>query len=185
MKKIAASILIGILFTTSVVCYSENLEDSIADGIVRLHIIADSNREADQAVKLKVRDRILEEMTLFDSEEEIKENIEFFEKVANKVLEEEGFNYKAKAEFGKFNFPTKYYDGFALPKGEYKAVRVKLGSGEGENWWCVMFPPLCMVDAATGDMDSLLKETFGDDYSVVATDGKPKFKIKFKLAELF
>lgn len=185
MKKIAISILTGILTATSAVCYGETLSDELAEGIVRLHIVAESDSKEDQAVKIKIRDRILEEMKNFESAEEIEDNIMFFENVANSVLREEGFDYTAKAQFGVFEFPTKYYDGFALPKGEYTAVRVVLGEGEGKNWWCVLFPPLCMVDAATGDMDVMLKDTFGDNYSVVATDKNMHFKIKFKLAELF
>ncbi len=185
MKKIAASILIGILFTSSIVSYSKNLENELADGIVRLHIVADSNEKRDQEVKLKIRDEILKEMDKFTNEQEIKNNITFFEETANRVLKENGFDYTAKAEFGVFPFPTKYYDGFALPKGDYRAIRVVLGKGEGENWWCVMFPPLCMVDAATEEQSELLKQTFGENYPVVAEGGKVKFKIRFKLAEIF
>ena len=184
MKKIALALLLGILLTTSVIGYSKDLSKDLSDGIVRLHIVAESNNEEDQAVKLKIRDKVLEEMKAFDTKEEIQENLHCFEKIANSVLEEEGFDYKAVALYGRFEFPTKYYDNFALPKGEYEAVRIVLGKGEGENWWCVLFPPLCMVDAATGDNEALLKETFGDNYSVV-TEGALPFKIKFKLAELF
>lgn len=185
MKKIALCILTGVLITTSVVAYSENLSRDIAEGIVRLHIVAESNSPEDQAVKLKIRDRVLEKMKSFGTEAEIEKNIAFFEAVANEVLEEEGFSYRAVAEFGAFDFPTKYYDGFALPAGEYTAVRISLGNARGENWWCVLFPPLCMVDAATEDFDNLLKDTFNENYSVVADGGNIRFRIKFKLAELF
>lgn len=102
------------------------------------------------------------------------------------MLEENGFSYTAVAEYGNFEFPTKYYDNFALPKGNYDAVRIKLGKAEGKNWWCVLFPPLCYVDAATDDAEELLKETFGENYALVKQDeGRLPVKIKFKIAELF
>lgn len=185
MKKIAVSILSGLLITTGIVGYSEELSEEISSEVIRLHIIAQSNSESDQKIKLAVRDAVLEKMQDFESEDEIKNNLNLFEDVANKVLKENGFEYKARAEFGRFDFPTKYYDNFALPKGEYDAVRVKLGKAEGENWWCVLFPPLCMVDAATEESEELLKETFGENYSVVKNEGEIPVKIKFKLAEMF
>lgn len=182
MKKIAVAILFAMLFTTTLAAYSENLSDELSHGIVRLHIVGHSNSQVDQQVKLKIRDEILQKMQGFDTREEIKDNLEEFEKIANSVLEAEGFAYTAHAEYGKFDFPTKHYENFSLPKGEYEAVRINLGEAQGENWWCVLFPPLCMVDAATNE--ALLKETFGENYGVVKGNTLP-VKIKFKIAELF
>ncbi len=184
MKKVAVSILIGLVLVTSLAGYSKKLSDELSDGIVRLHIVAESNSYDDQKVKLEIRDRILSEMKNFESADEIRENLALFENTANQVLEEKGFPYRAKAEYGRFDFPTKNYDNFSLPKGEYNAVKISLGKAEGENWWCVLFPPLCMVDAATDESDALLKETFGENYDVVKREKLP-VKIKFKLAELF
>lgn len=185
MRKFAVALLVAMLLTTSLVGYSEDLSDELSEGIVRLHIIAESDSDEDQAVKLKVRDKILEEMNRFDTKEEVRENLGFFEEVANRVLKEEGFDYTARAEFGTFMFPTKHYDNFSLPKGEYEAVRINLGKAQGKNWWCVLFPPLCMVDEAKGEEEALLKETFGENYDIVKNEGKIPVKIKFKLAELF
>ncbi|MBR5535639.1 MAG: stage II sporulation protein R [Clostridia bacterium] len=185
MRKIAVCILTAILITTSVVCYSENLSEELSGGIVRLHVIAESNSEADQRIKLKVRDALLEKMEELDNINDIEENLFTFESVANEILEKEGFLYTARAEYGRFDFPTKHYENFSLPKGEYNAVRIKLGKAEGENWWCVLFPPLCMVDAATEEADALLKETFGENYPLVTEHEKIPVKIKFKIAELF
>lgn len=184
MKKIAVSILTALVITSSVVGYSKDLSDDLANDIVRVHIIAESNEACDQKVKYKVRDAILERMKAFEKKEDIEKSLEVFEKIANEVLEEEGFEYRARAEYGKFMFPTKHYDNFALPRGEYDAVRIRLGKAEGENWWCVLFPPLCMVDAATEESEMLLKEAFGENYEVVTGDALP-VKIKFKLAEIF
>lgn len=183
MKKIAVCILVSMLVATSVVSYSESLSQSLSDGIVRLHIIAESNSGEDQTVKLKVRDALLKEMERFENAEDVKSNLGQLEQVANNVLKKEGFAYSARAEYGKFDFPTKHYDSFSLPKGRYNAVRIKLGKAEGENWWCVLFPPLCMVDAATEE--ELLRETFGENYSMVVREDKLPVKIKFKIAEMF
>ncbi len=185
MRKLPAAILCGIFVTGCISAYSQDLNDELADGIVRLHIIADSDSVEAQSVKLKVRDRVLEEMERFDKKEEAAEHVEDFERIANEVLKEEGVSYKASAEYGRFEFPTKYYDNFALPKGEYDAVRIRLGKAEGKNWWCVLFPPLCYVDAATEEGEALLKETFGENYELVTGEGKPAVKIKFKIAEIF
>ena len=185
MKKIAVCILVALMVTTGVVSYSESLSEELSEGIIRLHVIAESNLREDQRVKLKVRDALLKEMEHFEKSEDVKKSLQVFEEIANKVLLEEGFTYKAKAEYGKFEFPTKHYDNFSLPKGEYNAVRIKLGQAVGENWWCVLFPPLCMVDAATEESESLLRETFGENYALVTEGDRLPVKIKFKIAELF
>ncbi len=185
MKKIAVCILVALIVATSVVSYSENLSEELSSGIVRLHIIAESNSIEDQSVKLKVRDAVLREMERFENAEDIQKCLDLFENIANEVLVKEGFSYTAKAEYGRFEFPTKHYDNFSLPEGEYNAVRIKLGKAEGENWWCVLFPPLCMVDAATDESEALLKETFGENYSLVTQSETLPVKIKFKIAELF
>ncbi len=185
MKKIAVCILSALLIATSIVSYSENLSEELSEGIIRLHIIAESNLPKDQRVKLKVRDAVLAAMEDFENAEDVKQSLDMFERVANDVLKEEGFSYTATAEYGRYNFPTKHYENFSLPKGEYNAVRIRLGRAEGENWWCVLFPPLCMVDAATEESEELLKETFGENYSVVAKSEKLPVKIKFKIAEMF
>ncbi len=185
MRKLAAAILIGVLITACLSVYSDEVNEALAENIVRLHIIADSDDEEDQAVKLKVRDRVLKEMDRLDGKDEVAAALPKLERIANEVLEEEGFSYKATAEYGRFDFPTKSYENFSLPKGEYDAVRIKLGRAEGQNWWCVLFPPLCYVDAATEEGDALLKETFGENYETVKNDGKLNVKIKFKIAELF
>lgn len=185
MKKIAVCILVSLLAVTSVVSYSESLSEELAKDIVRLHVIAESNSYIDQAIKLKVRDAVLLAMENIDSVEEVKNNLDVLEAAANEELKKAGADYTAVAEYGKFDFPTKHYENFSLPKGKYNAVRIKLGRAMGENWWCVLFPPLCMVDAASETKEALLKETFGENYEVVTRKERMPVKIKFKLAEMF
>lgn len=183
MKKIAVSMLVALLAVTSIVSYSESLSEELSEDIVRLHVIAESNSYIDQEIKLKVRDAVLSAMENIDSVEEVKNSLDMLQEVANEELKKTGADYTALAEYGKFDFPTKHYENFSLPKGRYNAVRIKLGRAMGENWWCVLFPPLCMVDAASET--ALLKETFGENYEVVTSKDKMSVKIKFKLAEMF
>lgn len=120
----------------------------------RLHIIANSDSKEDQSVKLTVRDEILklvnEEMkkvnTKNEAEEYIKSNLEIIEKKALETLQKAEINYSAKAYIGRFEFPERIYGDKTYPAGEYDALRIVLGDGKGKNWWCVMFPPLCLME---------------------------------------
>ena len=172
--------------TVCAVCaYSKDVEDDLRSGIIRLHIVADSDSEDDQAVKLKVRDAVLEAVKKDEPESEA-EFAETAEKTAEKVLEENGYSYGAEAEYGIFTFPEKSYRGLTLPAGEYEGVRIILGSGEGRNWWCVMYPPLCVTDGEPEldeDADSVLKSRLRPDTYDVISDGDG-VKIRFKTIEL-
>lgn len=149
--------------------------------ILRLHVIADSDSEYDQALKMEVRDAIIgslrESLQNAKSLEEAKSIIHAelgnIEAVADDVLAGKA-QYTAHAELGMAEFPTKGYGDLVLPAGEYEALRVVLGSGEGKNWWCVLFPSLCFVDAV-GDVN---------DAMAVSTGKKGGFKIKWKIIEL-
>ena len=120
----------------------------------RLHIIANSDGTADQKVKLLVRDAILEDTAdqttacrdKQQAEHYMREHLSELEACANQVLAENGFGYTAQAYLGRFEFPDKTYGDVTYPAGEYDALRLVLGQGEGQNWWCVMFPPLCIVN---------------------------------------
>lgn len=128
---------------------------------LRLHIIANSNSLEDQQLKLEVRDCILQEKSDLlencrdkqQAQQIISANAEALECIANEVLTAHGKEYRAQVQIGKSNFPDKYYGTICYPAGEYDAVRIVLGEGGGENWWCVMFPPLCLVqtDAQAGE----------------------------------
>lgn len=120
----------------------------------RLHVVANSNSSVDQQVKLLVRDEVLKAtrdgidqcQSAAEAEEYIQDNIGIILTTANQTLEENGFDYKATAQVGRFHFPDKTYKDVCYPEGDYQALRVTLGEGVGENWWCVMFPPLCITD---------------------------------------
>lgn len=130
----------------------------LSSKLIRLHVIANSDSPEDQNLKLCVRDAIIaaldREFEGIDdiniSREFIKNNLKYIEEIARQEIEKNGKNYSVTAMFGKFPFPVKTYGYVTLPAGEYEALRVIIGSGEGANWWCVLFPPLCFVDITHG-----------------------------------
>ena len=164
----------------AVCAYSKDVEEDLRSEIVRLHIIAESDSEYDQAVKLEVRDAVLDKVRT-DMPDDEAELAELAEDTANEVLSENGCAYGAKAEYGTFMFPEKSYKGLTLPAGEYEGVRVVLGSGAGANWWCVMYPPICLPAAEKKDeLEDVLEEE-----QVDILENQPKYEIKFKVVEIF
>lgn len=182
-------------------------EDSILAGIkdkiIRLHVVANSDSPEDQAIKLHIRDVILEElkpkMGNFNSPEEVKNYIKSNLDNLKIMLEEEmkkiGKNYPIEIELGNFEFPTKVYGPLSFPAGNYQALNVKIGEAQGKNWWCVMFPPLCFVDIAQGVVSENVleefKEILDEEELELLKSGKNdkedkenEVKIKFKLVEM-
>ncbi|HWQ51400.1 MAG TPA: stage II sporulation protein R [Terriglobales bacterium] len=137
--------------------------DTVTDEIIRLHILANSDSEADQAVKLAVRDSLrgLADASLSDATDaaqaggRIEVLLPEIEKIANEALHEAGMDYHAAATLGVSHFPPKTYAGVTLPAGNYNALIVTLGEGEGHNWWCVMYPPLCYAGEEAVDASRL------------------------------
>jgi stage II sporulation protein R len=129
---------------------------------LRLHVIANSDSAADQRAKLLVRDAVLKATeagilnckNAGEAEEYISEHLGIIVATANDLLEKNGFNYKASATMGVSRFPEREYQGVDYPEGDYKALRVVLGDGKGQNWWCVMFPPLCLSEVGV-DVDEV------------------------------
>ena len=130
-------------------------QSQLAEKVVRLHVLANSDSEEDQALKLKVRDAVLEQATETlrgaDSQAEasrrLTDILPELEETARAVITANGYDYGVRAELAETSFPTKEYDGFALPAGEYLALRVLIGEAEGQNWWGVVYPPLCRTAA--------------------------------------
>ncbi|MGG4554153.1 stage II sporulation protein R [Paenibacillus humicus] len=138
------------------------LGSSIPEESIRLRILANSDRPGDQAVKRQVRDAIVEQMngwvqqleapvSLAEARRVIQSNLDLVEDTVKRTLEKSGKTYAYKVELGVVPFPTKMYGGAVYPAGDYEALRVTLGKGEGKNWWCVLFPPLCFIDAGSGE----------------------------------
>lgn len=151
LKRWELALLIGLACAVLWASALGEGQDALADQVVRLHVVANSDSEADQALKLKVRDAVLGSATPYlaglDRQEALKTleaRLSDIADAAAKVVGEEGYGYPVTVSLREERFPTKRYDDFALPAGEYMALRVQLGSGGGHNWWCVVFPPLCM-----------------------------------------
>lgn len=173
-------------------------ESEIYDTVVRLHVIANSDSEEDQALKLKVRDRILEVVgpavenckTQSEAIAAIGEIRGEIESAALDVIASEGFDYSVSVAVTNEYYPTKNYESCAFPEGEYVSLQVKIGESEGENWWCCLFPPLCL-SAAGGDSKNDNEEAFisvgltDDQYKIITESSTPKYKARFKVLETF
>jgi len=157
-------------------------EAEVYDSVIRLHVLAASDSEADQSIKLSVRDAILKAdlfknaATVDEAREDIGQAAEKAVEVANALLEKEGVPYRASYEWGKESYPTREYDGLRFPAGDYLSLRIVLGEGEGRNWWCVLFPPLCLGAAK--------QKQYIKNGEVFSTQSK-KYSFRFKLLELF
>lgn len=164
--------------------------DTVREECLRLHVLADTDSEADQNVKLKVRDAILTETgdlfascnTASEATEKVAERKEEIRLIAQKVLRENGFNYGAEVFIEEEYFSTRQYENVTLPAGNYTALKVILGDGEGHNWWCVMFPPLCLP-AVTEKNDDSVYGVFGENGGALVT-GKSSYKVKFRIVEI-
>lgn len=149
--------------------------------IFRLHILANSNTDYDQALKLLVRDKILEiDNTLFTSKEVSSQTLELVQEVAEEVLAENGCLLPVRVEVTNMYFTTRFYENYTLPAGNYDALRISIGEGIGDNWWCVLYPPLCLPAVTSSDIDIILD----DEQLDIITNGD-KYQFKFAIFELF
>lgn len=189
-RDIAVSLLLALIFSIFVSLAGFDVKcEQLRQNILRLHIVANSDSDEDQALKLKVRDEILKQSEgIYDeakSKEEISlishKNLENFEKAAQKVIAQNGKDYPVKVFLGKAYFGTREYENFTLPAGEYEALRVLIGDAKGKNWWCVMFPAMCIP--AAGEEHSL-GEAVDTSAAQIAQNPK-KYRIKFKAVEIF
>lgn len=182
--------------------YSKAVSSNLSDSVFRLHIIANSDSSADQELKLKVRDNIINYMNTLTSSSSDKKDVismvnnhlDSFKEIALNTIKENGYNYDVNIEIGNFNFPTKTYGDISFPAGNYDALRIEIGDAIGQNWWCVLFPPLCFVNSSTGvvpdDSKNTLKENINSEsYEIISEGNKSKntsdIKIKFKIIEFF
>lgn len=205
MKKFLVLIIILISMVAGFVFYGQGLNKSnsadsevIKDKMIRFHVIANSDSIEDQDIKLKVRDRVLEyiypkleeSLEIDRSREILKENDKDIKDIALKVLEENNYNYNVESTLSNEVFPVKSYGDITLPQGEYEAYRIIIGEGKGQNWWCVMFPPLCFVDITKGevsnkDTEEVMKKALSEkEYDMVKRKDKSNIIFKSKIGEV-
>lgn len=163
---------------------------SLPENVVRLHVIANSDTEEDQAVKLMVRDAVLEEAAKwYDGAQTMEEassllctHLESLAQTARETLAQQGMEYSANVQMTEMYFSTRNYGTFRLPAGRYRTLRVTLGEGKGHNWWCVVFPTLCLPAAEGSEEDALLTLPESEREVVENPD---QFEVKFKAVELW
>lgn len=152
MKSLSISFLICLIIVLSAVGVYLN-KSQVNTEYLRIHVRAESNSQDDQEIKYKVKDAVVEHLTPYiasvktkeQAKKMLKSNLNDIERVANAVLKENGFTYVCKAKLATEGFPTRVYDGFTLEQGVYDALILELGSAKGDNWWCVVYPPLCFT----------------------------------------
>lgn len=187
-KAICLGLILAVL--VSFTGFATQCED-IPDRVLRLHILANSDSEEDQMLKLKVRDRIVEESAgLFDQVTErdaaravVERNMEALREAAQDEVYRQGYDYAVSMELTHMYFTTRVYDETALPAGYYEALRVTIGAGEGHNWWCVIFPAMCLpVAEESRELDSVLNE---EQMEIVEEGESAQYEIKFKALEWY
>lgn len=168
-------------------------QTQLADRVIRFHVIANSDTPEDQALKLQVRDAVLsatqefypQEATLEEARDALSDHLGELARTGQETVEAAGYDYPVTASLEKCWFPTKEYDGFALPAGEYTALRVVIGEGGGQNWWCVVFPPLCLGSVSETAAQTALSDGFTQDQVSLITGEDEGYVVKFKAIELW
>jgi len=194
-KKIYTFVPVIFLILLISLIYGISVQNSLSDKVLRLHILANSNSVFDQELKLKVRDDVVKYLTpllknssdLTQTKQIISNNITSINDIAQTVVS--GYsNYKTSASLSSSSFPTKQYGNISFPAGDYEALKITIGEGAGNNWWCVMFPPLCFTNSSAGVFDESSEEKLqaslsDEEYYMINNYKKPDVKIKFKLLE--
>ena len=199
-KTLILATLLFIYVSISAISYAKTTASELSDTVFRLHVLANSDSAEDQALKYKVRDNLISYMNTICNNTISKEeaisiatsHLEDFQKIAEQTILENKYNYPVKVQIGNFDFPTKTYGDISLPAGTYDALRVEIGEAKGQNWWCVMFPPLCFVNETTGEMDEaalqqLKAAVSEDEYELItsAEDGDLPVVMRFKVVDWF
>lgn len=195
-RFILVSALLIIYVCISAVSYTHAVTTDIADSVFRLHVIANSDSDEDQNLKYIVRDKVIEYMSSISqnasSKEDVieiaKANLDKIQAIASQTIRENGYTYSVNVEVGNFSFPSKRYGDITLPPGYYDALRIKIGEAEGQNWWCVMFPPLCFVDVTSGvvpdESKEIMKENLSKEEFDLISKNSNEVKVKFKIVEV-
>ena len=170
-------------------------EAEIYDSVIRFHVIAHSDSEEDQRIKLALKDEVAKftcELTrdckdIDSAESAVLENLYLIEECAEQKLRELGCDLPVRVEFGYEKYPTKSYDSICFPAGEYRSVRVMIGESAGQNWWCVLFPQLCLGAATVNEAENAFISVgfTPDQYKIITETDDPKYKLRFKILEVF
>lgn len=192
LMHLEVALLVGLAVTLLWGVWSLQEQDALERKMIRLHVIANSDTVEDQALKLQVRDAVLVRATeilenaadMEMAQQELRQVLPELEATAAEVVKEKGCAYRVSARLERTEFPEKVYDGFALPAGEYLALRLVIGEGAGQNWWCVVFPPLCMT-AATDLEETAVAAGMAEEDLALMTEENTGYVLKFRSLELW
>ncbi len=191
MKKVILVILLAFEIFTVGTVYSNTITNEISQELLRMHILANSNTDFDQNVKIRVRDFVLKYIDKNDlkTKKDVIDNVFIIENEINSFLYENKIGYKASVLTSYSPFLTKEYNNISIPRGVYNSLKIILGNGEGENWWCVAYPPLCFTEDVTGKISDegelkLINTLNNETYKLIKKDNI-EYKIKFKTVEIF
>ncbi len=190
LVTLAIFILIGILLVGVLPTHGES---EIYDSVLRLHVLANSDSEYDQSLKLMVRDGVLEEASRLTADcktrdeavEVLRGSLDSVKAAAKQVIEREGASYDVTVTLGEEEYPTKNYESICFPSGRYMSLRVCIGESEGQNWWCVLFPNLCLSAATKKDAEAAFVQAglTPEQYKIVTETNGVKYKLRFKFLE--
>ena len=181
------ALMLGVLMAVVTGSWLGREQQELADSVIRFHVIANSDSEGDQALKLAVRDRVLKEAeelypegaALAEAQASLEGGLGILAAAGREVVEEQGYDYPVSASLEECWFPTREYEGFALPAGNYTALRIVIGEGKGRNWWCVAFPPLCLGAASETVNQALEAGYFTPGQGALVTGSGEGFDQKF------
>lgn len=195
-RFILLTLLLILYILISAISYTNAVCSDIQESVFRLHVIANSDSSEDQNLKYIVRDSVIEYINEISnnasSKDEViliaQEHLSEIENIALQTIKDNGYNYPVKVSIGNFAFPSKKYGDITLPPGYYDALKIEIGEAAGQNWWCVMFPPLCFVDVTSGVVPDESKEVMKnnlseEEYDLISGNGTD-VEIKFKIVEV-
>ena len=195
-RFIIITLLLALYIFISALSYTRAVCSDIQDSVFRLHVIANSDNDDDQRLKYIVRDNIIDFINEISANASSKEdvmkiaqdNIQQIEAIAKQTIIDNGYNYNVTVNIGNFFFPSKKYGDITFPPGYYDALKIEIGEAKGQNWWCVMFPPLCFVDVTSGIVPDESKETLKnslsqEEYDLISNNSTD-VEIKFKIVEV-
>lgn len=195
-RFILLTFLLILYIFVSAVSYTNAVCSDIQESVFRLHVIANSDSTEDQNLKYIVRDSVIDYINEIskdtNSKDEViaiaKEHLTEIEEIALQTVKDNGYDYPVKVSIGNFAFPSKKYGDITLPPGYYDALKIEIGEAAGQNWWCVMFPPLCFVDVTSGvvpeESKEIMKDNLTDEEYDLISGKSADVEIKFKIVEV-
>ena len=192
LKRWELALMIGLMAAVVTASWLGKEQQELADSLIRFHVIANSDSQEDQELKLAVRDEVLaqaetfypEHATLAEARSALEAHLDDLAQAGQAVVNEAGYSYPVTAQLTNCWFPTKEYEGFALPAGNYNALRIVIGEGKGQNWWCVAFPPLCLGAASETVEEAAQAGYFTPGQAALVTEQDEGYVLKFKSMEL-